>query len=54
MMTAVEGVVRIGPRNGADPLAAMNFENGLVIAQFRIATDGEPELITMFPVGRRQ
>lgn len=54
MMTAVEGVVRTGPRNGPDPLAEMNFENGLVIATFRVAADGEPQLITMFPVGRRQ
>ena len=54
MMTAVEGVIRIGPRIGPNPLAAMNFDDGLVIAQFRVATDGEPRLITMFPVGRRE
>ena len=54
MMYAVEGVIRIGPRNGPDPLVAMNFDDGLVIAQFRIAADGEPQLITMFPVGRRE
>ena len=54
MMAAVEGVIRIGLRNGPNPLAAMNFDDGLVIAQFRIAPDGEPRLITMFPVGRRQ
>ncbi len=54
MMTAVEGVIRIGPRIGPNPLAAMNFDDGLVIAQFRVAGDGEPRLITMFPVGRRE
>jgi SPP1 gp7 family putative phage head morphogenesis protein len=54
MMTAVEGVIRIGPRIGPNPLAAMNFDDGLVIAQFRVAADGEPRLITMFPVGRRE
>lgn len=54
MMTAVEGIIRIGPRNCQDPLAAMNFEDGLVIASFRIAADGEPRPITMFPIGRRQ
>lgn len=35
-------------------VAEMNFEGGLVIARFRIAADGEPRLITMFPIGRRQ
>lgn len=52
MITAVEGVIRIGPRNGPNPLAAMNFDDGLVIARFRIAADGEPKLVTMLPVGR--
>ena len=54
MMTAVKGVVRIGPRGGPNPLAAMNFEDGLVIAQFRVSVDGEPRLTTMFPIGRRE
>ena len=50
----VEGVVRIGPRSAAQGVVPMSFEGGLVIARFRIAPDGEPLLITMFPVGRRQ
>jgi hypothetical protein len=54
LLAEVEGVVRIGSRNGPNPLAAMNFDGGLVVAQFRIAADGEPRLITMFPVGSRQ
>ena len=52
MLSAVEGVTRIGPRSAAEPLAAMSFDGGLVIARFRIAADGEPRLITMLPVGR--
>jgi hypothetical protein len=54
LLDEVEGVVRIGSRNSPNPLAVMNFDGGLVIAQFRIAAKGEPPLITMFPVGRRQ
>lgn len=54
MLGAVEGVVRVGPRNGPEPIATMDFEGGLVIARFRIAANGEPRLITMLPVGRRQ
>ena len=54
MMTSVKGVVCVGPRDGPNPLAAMNFDDGLVIARFRIAADGKARRITMFPVGRRQ
>lgn len=54
MLRSVEGVVRIGPRSAPQPLAAMNFDDGIVIAQFGIEADGEPRLVTMFPVGRRQ
>ena len=54
LLAAVEGVVRIGPRGNPQGVAEMNFDGGLVIARFRIAADGEPRLITMFPVGRRQ
>ena len=54
LLVAVEGVVRIGPRGNPQGVAEMNFDGGLVIARFRIAADGEPRLITMFPVGRRQ
>lgn len=54
MLSAVEGVVRVGSRSGLAPIAMMSFERGLVIARFRIASDGEPRLITMLPVGRRQ
>ena len=54
LLAAVEGVVRIGPRSNPQGVAEMNFEGGLVIARFRIAADGEPRLITMFPIGRRQ
>jgi hypothetical protein len=35
-------------------LGVINFDDGIVIAQFRIATTGEPQLIKMFPVGRRE
>lgn len=54
LLAEVEGVVRVAARSGAEPLAAMNFDGGLVIARFRIASDGEPLLVTMLPVGRRQ
>lgn len=53
MLGAVEGVVRIGSRSAPQGVATMNFDGGLAIARFRIAADGEPRLITMFPVGRR-
>lgn len=46
--------MRIGHRSGPVPLAAMDFDGGLVIARFRIAADGEPQLVTMLPVGRRE
>ena len=54
LLAEVEGVVRTGPRSSIVPLGTVNFDGGLVIARFRIAADGEPRLITMFPVGRRQ
>jgi SPP1 gp7 family putative phage head morphogenesis protein len=54
LLTSVEGVIRIGHRGGPEPLAAMDFHGGLVIARFRIAADGEPQLVTMLPVGRRE
>ena len=54
LLADVEGVVRVGPRSTPQGVAAMNFDGGLVIARFRIAADGEPRLITMFPVGRRE
>ena len=54
LLAEVEGVVRTGPPSSTVPLGTVNFDGGLVIARFRIAADGEPRLITMFPVGRRQ
>jgi SPP1 gp7 family putative phage head morphogenesis protein len=54
LLRSVEGVIRIGHRGGPEPLAAMDFDGGLVIARFRIAADGEPQLVTMLPVGRRE
>ncbi len=54
LLASVEGVIRIGHRGGPEPLAAMDFDGGLVIARFRIAADGEPQLVTMLPVGRRE
>ncbi|MCA3438096.1 MAG: minor capsid protein [Rhodobacter sp.] len=54
LLTLVEGVIRIGHRGGPEPLAAMDFDGGLVIARFRIAADGESQLVTMLPVGRRE
>jgi SPP1 gp7 family putative phage head morphogenesis protein len=54
LLSAVEGVVRVGPRSQPQGVATLNFDGGLVIARYRIAADGEPRLITMFPVGRRQ
>ena len=54
LLSQVEGVVLTGPRNGMNSLGVINFDDGTVIAQFRIATTGEPQLITMFPVGRRE
>jgi SPP1 gp7 family putative phage head morphogenesis protein len=40
LLTSVEGIVRIGPRRAPQGVATMDFEDGLVIAQFRIAADG--------------
>lgn len=54
LLASVEGVIRVGPRSGPEPLAAMDFDGGLVIARFRLAADGEPHLVTMLPVGRRE
>lgn len=54
LLAEVEGVVLTGPRSSMVPLGTVNFEGGLVIARFRISAGGEPQLITMFPVGRRQ
>jgi hypothetical protein len=54
LLADVEGVVRVGPRSTPQGVASMNFDGGLVIARFRIAADGEPRLITMFPIGRRE
>jgi hypothetical protein len=54
LLSAVEGVVRVGPRSRPQGVATLNFDGGLAIARYRIAADGEPRLITMFPVGRRQ
>ncbi|WP_426033151.1 hypothetical protein [Cypionkella sp. TWP1-2-1b2] len=54
LLSQVEGVVLTGPRSGMNPLGVMNFDGGIVVAQFRIAATGEPQLITMFPVGRRE
>lgn len=54
LLTSVEGVIRIGHRGGPEPLAAMDFDGGLVIARFRIVADDEPQLVTMLPVGRRE
>lgn len=54
LLSQVEGVVLTGPRNGMNSLGVINFDDGIVIAQFRIATTREPQLITMFPVGRRE
>ena len=54
LLSTVEGVVRVGPRSAPQGVVPMRFEGGLVIARFRIAADGEPRLIAMFPVGRRQ
>lgn len=54
LLSQVEGVVLTGPRNGMNSLGVINFDDGIVIAQFRIATTGETQLITMFPVGRRE
>ena len=52
--SAIEGVVRVGPRSAAQGIVPMDFTDGLVVARFRIAADGEPALVTMFPVGRKK
>jgi SPP1 gp7 family putative phage head morphogenesis protein len=47
----VEGVLRLGSRSEPLGVTSINFDGGLVLARFQISVDGEPRLITMFPVG---
>lgn len=51
LLTSVEGVIRISQHRRPEPLAAMDFDGGLIMARFRIAPDGEPRLSRCFRLG---
>lgn len=47
----VEGLRRLGSRKNPQGVVKVDFDNGFVVAAFRLSSDGEPTLYTLYPVG---
>ncbi|MEZ5731779.1 MAG: hypothetical protein R3D97_05585 [Paracoccaceae bacterium] len=50
--SSVEGVRRIGSVQNPSGVSPIDFGGGRVVAVFEIGLDGEPALVTMYPLGR--
>lgn len=50
--SSVEGVRRLGSVQNPSGVSPIDFGDGRVVAVFEIGLDGEPALITMYPLGR--
>ncbi|MBK4214642.1 hypothetical protein JJJ17_01740 [Paracoccus caeni] len=47
----VEGVRRVGSRRNPFGTEEIDFKDGIAVAIFKFSSNGEPQLITMYPVG---
>jgi hypothetical protein len=50
--SSVEGVRRLGSAQNPSGVSPIDFGGGRVVAVFEIGLDGEPALVTMYPLGR--
>lgn len=51
---SVEGVSRLGSVRNPTGIRSVDFSGGRLVAVFELNPDGEPLLVTMFPMGVRQ
>ena len=48
---AVEGVTRVGSFKNPQGVTPIDFEGGQIKAVYELTPDGEPLLVTLFPIG---
>ena len=48
---AVEGVTRVGSFKNSQGVTPIDFEGGQIKAVYELTPDGEPLLVTLFPIG---
>ncbi|MBL4767173.1 MAG: hypothetical protein JKY94_05580 [Rhodobacteraceae bacterium] len=49
--TKVEGVRRLGSVKNPTGTEVVDFDGGSVVAVFKLSLSGEPQLLTMYPIG---